>query len=160
MFPDIQLEDSITYGGKIGYFFSSLEWLEFEVDAYNSNPNIAGQTIPIMGIPIDLSGADLQTTTAAVNLLGRYPGKRFEPYLGAGPALYFAKVSNRGDTITPVVSGLNVVAGARYFLLDWLALFTEYTFNYAEIEFEDDAIRLQATYRANQIHGGMPLHFR
>lgn len=157
---DIKLEDSFAYGGKIGYFFTSIKWLGFELEGYTSNPNIAQQGIGIVGLPVDLNGADLQVATAAINLALRYPFKRFEPYIGLGPAIVYAKVSNSGNSVEAVAPGLNVVAGSRFFLFDWLALYTEYKFNYAKFDFENNDIQLQAGYRANHVHAGVSFHFK
>jgi len=76
------------------------------------------------------------------------------------PDMVYAKVSNSGDSVEAVAPGLNVVAGSRFFLLDWLALYTEYKFNYAIFEFENNDIQLQGTYRANHVHAGISIHFK
>jgi opacity protein-like surface antigen len=157
---DIKLEDSLAYGAKAGYFFPFFKWVGVEAEAYTSNPNIAAQNIDIMGLPISLNGADLQVVTGAFNLVARYPGERFEPYLGAGPAVIYSKISNAGESFSTVVPGLNVVAGTRFFLFDWLALFTEYKFNYAKFDYDDNSISLKGTYRANHVHGGISIHFK
>ena len=157
---DIKLDSSFSYGAKIGYFFSPIKWLGLELEGYTSNPNIAEQDIGIAGIPVDLNSADLQVATGAVNLAIRYPLKWFEPYIGVGPAVVYAKVSNRGDSVEAVAPGLNVVAGSRFFLLKWVALYTEYKFNYAEFDFENNDIKLKATYRANHVHAGISIHFK
>ena len=157
---DIKLDNSFSYGAKIGYFFSSFKWLGLELEGYTSNPNIPEQDIGIVGIPVDLNGADLQVATGAVNLALRYPFKWFEPYIGVGPAVVYAKVSNRGDSVEAVAPGLNVVAGSRFFLLKWLAFYTEYKFNYAKFDFENNDIQLNATYKANHIHAGISIHFK
>ena len=157
---DIQLEDSLSYGAKVGYFFPSLKWLGIEAEAYNSNPNIPQQTISVMGIPVNLEDTDLRVTTAAFNFVARYPGSRFEPYLGIGPGVFWAELSNRGESVTAVIPGLNVIAGTRFFLTKWLAFYTEYKFNYAKFDFETDNVTFRGTYRANHIHGGISLHFK
>ena len=157
---DISLENSFAYGGKIGYFLSSFKWLGFEIEAFDSNPNIADQNIGIEGLPLDLGGADLRVVTAAFNVIGRLPLNRFEPYIGAGPAVYFSEITSGNQSAAAVVPGLNVIAGTRFFLFKYVALFTEYKFNYAKFDFEDDNIQLQGTYMANQFHGGLSIHFR
>jgi hypothetical protein len=157
---DIKLEDSLAYGAKVGYFFPFFKWVGIEVEAYTSNPNIASQDIDIMGIPIDLNGADLQVVTGAFNLVARYPGERFEPYLGAGPAVIYSEISNAGESFSTVGPGLNVVAGTRFFVFEWLAIFTEYKFNYAKFDYDDNSISLKGTYRANHVHGGISIHFK
>ena len=158
---DLSLENSLAYGGKAGYFFSSLKWLGVEVEAFNTNPNIKQQVIVVNGVPINISGINLAVTTAAVNLVARYPGKRFEPYIGAGPGVFIARISQGGvNSETAVVPGVNVIGGGRVYLTDWLALFTEYKFNYAKFDFDNGAIGFQGTYIANHVHGGISIHFK
>ena len=113
------------------------------------------------GVPINLSGIDLAVTTAAANLVARYPGKRFEPYIGVGPGVFIARISRGGsNSETAVVPGLNVIGGGRIYLTDWLALFTEYKFNYAKFDFDNGVIGFQGTYLANHVHGGISIHFK
>ncbi|GKS58587.1 hypothetical protein YTPLAS18_21140 [Nitrospira sp.] len=157
---DIQLEDSLAYGGKAGYFFSSVDWLGVEVEAFNSNPNFKPTTVTVGGFPVNVGAIDLRVTTAAANLVARYPGNRFEPYIGIGPGAFVARISRGGNSQTSVVPGLNVIGGGRFYLTDWLALFTEYKFNYARFDFDEGAIGFQGTYLANHVHGGISFHFK
>ena len=157
---DIELEDSLAYGAKAGYFFSSAKWLGIEVEGFNSNPNIKPVTVNIGGFPVNLGGIDLRVTTAAANLVARYPGNRFEPYIGIGPGAFIARISRGGNSQTSVVPGLNVIGGGRFYLTDWLALFTEYKFNYARFDFDENTIGFQGTYLANHVHGGISFHFK
>lgn len=106
---DIQLEDSLAYGGKAGYFFSSVDWLGVEVEAFNSNPNFKPTTVTVGGFPVNVGAIDLRVTTAAANLVARYPGNRFEPYIGIGPGAFVARISRGGNSQTSVVPGLNVI---------------------------------------------------
>ena len=157
---DLQLENSLAYGGKVGYFFPSLKWLGVELEAFNTNPNIKQQVIMVNGFPISLAGIDLAVTTAAVNLVARYPGNRIEPYIGVGPGVFVARISRGSNSETAVVPGVNVIGGGRVFLTDWLAFFTEYKFNYAKFDFDNGTIGFDGTYIANHVHGGISIHFK
>ena len=96
---DLQLENSLAYGGKAGYFFPSLKWLGIELEAFNTNPNIKPQVIVVNGVPLNLSGINLAVTTAAANLVARYPGELFEPYIGVGPGVFIARISRGGSKL-------------------------------------------------------------
>ena len=165
---DLSLEDSLSYGGKVGYFFPSVNWFGIELEAYNTNPNINQQQVTVvgtvLGIPINgtgtIAGADVRIITGAANFVARYPGNRVEPYIGVGPGVFFAEVSSGGTSDTVVVPGVNAIAGARFFLADWVALFTEYKFNYARFNFDGPAVGFKATYLANHVHGGISFHFK
>jgi len=70
------LENSLVYGGKLGYYFNSLKALGIETDAFNTTPNIKQQSnnfvqVGQADLPFDLPGARLRVTTWAFNLVVR-----------------------------------------------------------------------------------------
>lgn len=171
---DLDLATSPLYGAKVGYFLPGLTWLGIEAEYFYTNPHIkqqpfsittpSGQVLNRIG---DKPGAHTRMQTAALNLIARYPGKRFQPYIGIGPAMYWARIS--GSEILPVGSGrplsasdssigLNALVGARYFLTKQLAVFTEYKYNKASFTFENNA-QFKTDYSANNIVAGLAVHF-
>ena len=48
---DRSLHDSVVYGGKIGYYFSSMKWLGVETEVFNTTPHDKQQTFTISGLP-------------------------------------------------------------------------------------------------------------
>ena len=57
----------------------------------------------------------------------RYPGYRLQPYIGVGPALYFARLkgSDAPEDSRPPAIGLNAELGARYYITRSWALVGE-----------------------------------
>src|SRR5438105_3727653 len=101
----IDLQTSVLYGGKAGYFFQSLPWLGIEAEAFNTHPNISDQAriLNVPGnepTPIRLQGENLRVFTIAANLVVRLKLGRFEPYAGVGPARFYARRSANGDSHT------------------------------------------------------------
>lgn len=120
----------------------------------------------------ELSNETLRVITWGFNALLRYPGKRFQPYLGAGLGLFFAEVES--DIPGPSLSddwipGLNLLAGVRGFVIESIALFAEYKFNYAKLNLETERFNFfeystvtfgtKGTYSTNMIVGGLSFHF-
>jgi opacity protein-like surface antigen len=156
--PDFDLANSLTYGGKIGYF-PGHGWFGMEFDAFHSTPHIKNLD--------DVPGIHMRVTTAAVNFIARYPGATFQPYAGVGAAAVIAHISSSPTTQSDsdVSGGLNLLAGIRAFITPYVAVFTEYKFTQAILHF-DQAFSGSGTpggfagdYRAQQLMVGMSYHF-
>lgn len=154
---DIDLEKaSLFYGAKVGFFFPKREWFGLETEAFSSQLNIKQQTV-VGGVPgtvfaETMPGSHMQLTTWAINAIVRSPSlvAELEPYGGIGPALFF---STSGDTNVSV--GVNLIAGARYFVMPHLALFGEFKYNRATLRTES----IQGDYSAQIFVFGLSLHF-
>ena len=154
---DVNLKNgSPLYGARAGYFFPGREWFGLETEVYSTQLNITQQTV-VGGVPgrvfaDTMPGSHTQLTTWAVNAIVRSPSlvAELEPYGGIGPALFF---SSNGDTHTNI--GINLVAGARYFLTPTVALFGEFKYNRATIHFPG----IQGDYSAQLFVFGLSLHF-
>lgn len=142
------------YGGKVGYFFSRLNWLGVETEAFTTTPHVKQQftTISFLGAPL-VSGTGIgnhfRVTTWALNLIARYPGERFQPYAGAGLGVFFARMSDLPGSSSDTAPGLNALAGARFLIAKQVALFGEYKYNRATFEF--DELLLKGDYSAHHL---------
>jgi opacity protein-like surface antigen len=160
---DLALQDSIAYGGKVGYYFPQIKWLGVETELYNTTPNVKQQPATVSGFGISvpvgtLPGFDLNVLTWGINAVVRYPGKTFQPYAGVGLGMMFAKAKFGGQTDSDTAPGLNALAGIRVFATDHLALFAEYKYHRASFTFPT-AIGFEADYSANLFMGGVSYHF-
>lgn len=168
---DLELTTSPLYGGKIGYFFPGANWLGVEAEFFHTNPHIkqqpfsvtfpSGLTVPQIG---EKRGAHLGVNTAAINLLIRYPGKRFQPYIGGGVAIYWASLSGsevkfgRPLDASDTSPGLNALVGSRFFFTKYVAIFGEYKYNKSSFDFGNNVL-FKADYSAHNFVGGISLHF-
>jgi hypothetical protein len=84
--PDLDLKNAVLYGGKLG-FFPGNGAMGLELDVFNSQPNIKN----LDNIP----GIHLGVTNVGINLLLRYPGQTFQPYIGFGGAALIAAFRRR-----------------------------------------------------------------
>jgi opacity protein-like surface antigen len=158
-FPDAGLGNSVMGGGKVGFYMDEYNWFGFETEGFFTEPDF----LPFVSQGVD---AKLRVITWGLNALIRYPGKRFQPYLGAGVGLFFAEIDT--DLPGPSLSddwvpGVNVLAGVRGFVTDSMALFAEYKFNYAKLNLEstifDFTQGFEGNYSTNIIAGGLSFHF-
>lgn len=154
---DIDMEKaSPFYGAKVGFFFPKREWFGLETEAFTSQLNIKQQTV-VGGVPgtvfsETMPGSHLQLTTWAINAIVRSPSlvAELEPYGGIGPALFF---STSGDTTVSL--GVNLIAGARYFVMPQLALFGEFKYNRATLRTDS----ITGDYSSQIFVFGLSLHF-
>ncbi len=158
---DLDLMNSPLYGAKAGYFFESRHWMGVETEVFRTQPNITQQTV-IGGIPgrafaDTLPGTHVDLTTWALNIIIREPSlsESLQPYGGVGPALFFASASNGSSSSTVVSPGVNLIAGARYFITPQWALFGEFKYDLATLHF----IGIKGDYSAQIFTFGVAFHF-
>ena len=153
--PNFDLKNSLAYGGKVGVFpFHGS--LGFELDVFHSTPHIKNLD--------DIPGIHLAVTNIGANILLRYPGVTFQPYLGAGPAVLIVRLSNSATTQqdTQVSIGFNFLTGIRAFVTPKVALFTEYKYTDAKFGFNGafgSVGGFDSTYNAHQLFFGLSYHF-
>ena len=153
--PDFDLQNSISYGAKLGYFPED-SWFGIEGEVLQATPHIKNLD--------DVPGIYLRVTTVGVNFLARYPGRTFQPYAGIGVGAVIAHLSDSATTQsnTDVTSGWNVLAGLRAFVTPYVAVFTEYKYAGATLRF-DEAFGtvggFEGAYRAQYILAGVSYHF-
>ncbi|NOS82450.1 MAG: porin family protein [Nitrospira sp.] len=152
---NFDLNNSVAYGGKVGVypFHGSLG---FELDVNHSTPHVKS-----LG---DSPGIHMAVTNVGTNILLRYPGVTFQPYLGIGPGILIARLSRSVETEpdTQVSIGFNFLTGIRAFVTPNVALFTEYKFTDAKFSFHDafgSFGGFDSTYRAHQLFVGVSYHF-
>ena len=153
--PDFDLQNSITYGAKLGYF-PGHSWIGIEGEVLNTTPHIK---------QLDSDpGIHMRVTTVGANVIARYPGRTFQPYIGAGIG---AAIAHIGETATvrsdtSVATAWNVLAGLRAFITPTIAVFGEYKYTGATLKF-DQAFGsdggFSGNYRAQHVLGGLSYHF-
>ena len=161
---DLNLETSLIYGGKVGYYFEKAKALGFEVEGFNTTPNVKQQTAQLIQpgqdpVPIDVS-ARLRVTTMAVNMVVRYPGKKLQPYAGAGIGVFWAHFTTPVDSDTSTKPGFNALAGLRYLLTEHIAVFGEWKYQHAVFNFNTQMFS-SATLPIGQLNSltGVKFHY-
>jgi hypothetical protein len=158
---DLELEDSLVGGGKIGHFFANSPWIGLEADIYSLKPELKKQTT--FGADSNsnrtfadtLNAVPLRVSTAVVNLIIRSPAinEKFQPYGGFGYGAFMATGAHSKTFISP---GVNMVAGARYLLTEKLAAFGEFKFNRSALTFSG----VEGRYSTQIFVFGLMWHFK
>ena len=153
--PDLDLKNAVAYGGKLGYFPGNGA-MGVELDVFNSQPNIKN----LDNIP----GIHLGVTNVGINLLLRYPGQTFQPYVGFGGAALIARISQTVDvqSDTDVGFGINLLGGIRAFITPYVAIFTEYKYTRGTLTFDEafgPAGGFTGDYQAQHVVFGVSYHF-
>jgi len=153
---NLGLQNSPIYGLKVGHFMDNLKYFGAEAELYSVTPFLKQQQLTLSN-PSEtqtIPGAHQRVTTAAFNVVYRYPGQVVQPYAGVGlGVLWFTPpTSTAGSAIRP---GLNVLAGTRVFITQQMALFGEYKYNHSSFPGGD----FQAHYTAHFVVFGVGYHF-
>ena len=153
--PDFDLANSIAYGAKLGYFRDH-GWVGIEGEAFHTTPHVKNLD--------DVAGIPLRVTTLALNFIVRYPGLSVQPYAGIGLGLFIAHLGDSPTTRSDsdVATGINVLAGVRFFLTPYVSMFTEYKLNNTVFHFDDTFGAVggfAAGYTAQHLMIGIGYHF-
>lgn len=155
-------QTSLSYGGKVGYFFERYKWLGIDMDVSNSTPNIkSGQASVTGGTGLGANGGqNLRMTVWSTNLVARYPGERFRPYVGGGLGVFFAHADNTSSA--DWVPGAIGFAGLNVLLIEHVSMSLEYRYHYAHLSFDNmlgPGRGFEANYSANTLNLGLNYHF-
>ena len=154
-FQNFDLQNAVVYGGKLGVYPGNGA-MGLELDVFNSQPNIKG-----VG---DIPGIHLRVTNVGINLLLRYPGQTFQPYIGFGGAALIGKISQTVDvqSDTTVGFGVNLLGGLRTFITPYVAIFAEYKYTRGTLSFTEAFGSIggfSGEYQAQHVVFGVSYHF-
>ncbi|MBH0197125.1 MAG: porin family protein [Nitrospira sp.] len=150
---NLNLENSMMYGLKFGYYLDSIKWLGFEAELFNSKPNIKQQSATAANATGAITGTVPGTSLrvlnlAPVNIVVRYQMGRMEPYAGVGMGIFMTNLKDgaTGESSSNTRIGLNTQLGLRYRVNENVSLFGEWKYNRANLDFPGfTAIPAQST---------------
>jgi opacity protein-like surface antigen len=155
--PDFDLKNAVLYGAKLGVFPGN-GWFGIELDAFHSSPNVKN----LDNVP----GFSMRVTNVGVNLIARYPGVTFQPYVGIGTGALIARIGDSATTQgdTDVSSMLNLITGIRAFVTPYVAVFTEYKYTQSTLDFSNGFAPqfgggFTGDYNAQHLVFGVSYHF-
>jgi opacity protein-like surface antigen len=153
---NLDLQNSPIYGLKVGHFLDGLKYFGGEAELYTATPYLKQQQLSLSSPTqtATIPGAHQRVTTAAFNVVYRYPGQVVQPYAGVGLGLFWftTPTSTAGSEVRP---GLNVLAGTRVLVTEQMALFGEYKYNHTSFPGGD----FNANYNAHFVVFGVGYHF-
>lgn len=163
-------------------------WLGVELEAFTTTPTIKTQTLTTeqditfviknvngacpLPIPnnactfqenlkstLPVTQSTLRLVTVLFNLVARYPGTTFQPYVGVGGGAFYFSSSGQIDG-RQVVPGLNAQAGLKILATEEWGLFVEGKYNYATItNLDPSGFGLSGVYSAFNAIAGIAYHF-
>ncbi len=171
---DQPLKNSLMLGAKLGHYFTKAPWVGIETGVSFANSHVKEGSLTLSGpggfATLDgLSGLSHRMIIWDVaTLMFRYPGHRLQPYVGVGPALYFASLKGPaappGQSATAI--GLNAELGARYYITRRWALVGEMQYHRARLGYTSnddndaaDPFGFRATYSALTFSLGVSYSF-
>ncbi len=171
---DQSLKNSLMLGVKLGHYLTKVPWVGIETGLSFANPHVKAGSLTfsnsVGSATVDgLAGLSHRMIIWDVaTLMFRYPGHRLQPYVGVGPALYFASLKGPeappGQSATAI--GLNAELGARYYITRSWALVGEMQYHRARLGYisnDDndlaDPFGFRATYSALTFSLGVSYSF-
>lgn len=143
---DLKLQTGPIVGLKLGILGSDkdtvVRWFGLELDVSYLQSNIKDQDIRLtLG---NLSGTirgeetRVRMITGAAHVLVRFSNGPIQPYIGAGPAVVHARISesNTFAAGNSTTLGLSAVGGFRFAFSDHIGGFLEYKHIRSELEFD------------------------
>lgn len=164
-FSDFGLKSGPIAGAKFGIMGrnsdSLARWLGLEIDASYLQSKIKQQNsqVSFIGLsgtlPIDET--KMQLITGALHLIVKYPDGPVQPYIGAGPAVVHARISESATFISSSTTtlGLSAVGGLRFKISEHIGLFGEYKYIRASLKGDD----LEADAAVHAAVGGVNFAF-
>lgn len=163
-YKDVDLDNSITWGGRFGKYFDGVPWLGVALDSLNFSPDLSQQSVVQRASTgttarTTLPPIDISVTAISLDIMLRapllttkeIPGGRLQPYVLAGPGLFVVTAGDQGNFIrrhqsdVDIVGGYNAGAGMTWQFSPALGLFGEYRFSHARPEFEFDNLGARTT---------------
>jgi len=172
---NVNLNNSLMYGMKLGHYFASTPWLGVELEGFMTTPRVPQQqlTLNVPGagaISVDQPGANNRLIVVSPNLVARYQAGAFEPYVGVGPGVFF--LHQQRDPAGPGIAeydqsstrvGLNTQVGLRYRLTEQVSAFGEWKYNYAQFNLSGQEAGpyygFQSTVQLHHFVFGVGYHF-
>jgi len=186
---DMKLDETISFGAKIGHYFDKMPFIGIEGDINFSKPDLYPQNLTLTNsafpatIPPQyerrIKVNDLQ---GGVSLMLRYPAfKRVMPYVGIGPQVHWFNLRGTGVTENPlgtlfpaqpatlqlnavnqdkIAVGLQAKTGVRVALTKHLAVDAEYKFNYSPVRFQARNLdNISGSYTSHEIGAALVYRF-
>ena len=151
-----EYEDSVTGGGRAGYWFDSAPWLGVAADiSYFAPEDDTGgpeyEVIPVS--PLIMVRLPLATSE-------EFRNGWIQPFLGIGPGIFVSEADfgGAGDDDTVEV-GVDLHAGVNVQMTRSISVFGEYRFTYVEPEFEFQGIEVEPELSTHHIAVGVGFHF-
>ena len=152
-FHDVKWDPSGEFGARAGYWLESVPWYGIGLDVFRFDANVPTQTVDLTisgaTAPATLQKIDFSISALAFDVVrlrypflvsSEYPKGRFQPYLTAGPALFRAKVTNKGNgeltttQATDSVTGYKLAGGLSRQLVKNVSIFGEYRYTHFRAE--------------------------
>lgn len=171
---DSELDNSPSFGGKVGMWFTGLRKqsgidIGVEADFTNFNPDQkAGQILMTnVGIPVITNAVDLNATYFGIHVLARLPmgvtselpNGRWFPYIGVGGGGQRLRFEGGGTEVSDTAPAFQGLGGVKVFLSKHIAVFGEGKFTHADHTLESQGSTLDLTVQAVHGVGGVSVHF-
>ncbi len=156
-----KFDDSTIGGVRGGVWIGPWPWLGFAGDISYFRADHDARRADIHVIPLSL----LVMLRVPIFRSEELPGGRFQPYVGAGPAVFVSVLKDRdifapGEFVSADGSiGSDVRAAVKVQLLRWLAVFAEYRHTEFDAKWDDANVTIKGDIETDHFQMGVGFHF-
>ena len=150
-----EYDDSVTGGGRVGYWFDAAPWLGLAADVSYFAPedDTGGPEYDVIPVsPLLMVRLPLETSE-------EFPNGWIQPYLGVGPGIFVTEAEFGGADDDAVDVGADLHVGVNVHVTRMVSLFGEYRFTYVEPEFDFQLIEVEPELATHHIAVGVGFHF-
>lgn len=151
----VHFADSVTVGGRIGYWFEGAPLLGVAGTVSYYQPGASGSTAKTEVVPLTLLAMARWPLLEST----QFPNGRLQPYVGVGPGFFITDVSAPGFSDTSKEAGLDVRAGASLLLTPHVGWLVEYRLTHVGTTFHDQGERVETSLTTHHFLTGMAYHF-
>lgn len=163
---DLDLNPGPRVGGKMGVFGprndNFLRWFGVELDLGYLKTAVRDQPATVTVPGLTASGrvveTDVNIFSGALHVIGKFPDGPLQPYVGVGPAVVHAWISEDDFSSAATNIALSALGGVRARISDAVGAFVEYKYLRAELDFKDD-FDAQGLAQVHAVVGGVQLTF-
>jgi opacity protein-like surface antigen len=147
-------DTAFSFGGRAGYYLGFFPFLGFALDASAFAPD--GDLDAISKFDAKVAALSFDALLRLPLLASQaFPHGQLQPYVFAGPGVYWSKVKTLGGSDRDHSGGVNAGGGLIWMFLPKVGLMTEYRFSRTRPEI----FNTRTTIRTHRLLAGVTLHF-
>jgi opacity protein-like surface antigen len=147
-------DTAFSGGGRIGYYLGFFPFVGLAVDGSAYAPD--GELANTFNFDAKVAALSFDAFLRLPLFTSQtFPHGQLQPYVFAGPGIYFTKVKSLGSSDRDHSVGGNVGAGLNWMFLPNVGVMTEYRYSGTRPEFFGERTRI----RTHRLLAGVTLHF-
>jgi len=149
-----EYDTTFSGGGRVGYYLGFFPFVGLAVDGSAYAPD--GELADVLNFDARVAALSLNGFLRLPLLTSQaFPHGRLQPYVFAGPGIFWTKVKAFGDSDRDHKVGVNAGGGINWMFLPFVGVMTEYRYSRVRPE----VFGAKTTLRTHRLLAGVTFHF-